>query len=52
MSQASHGNVFLQAIKTVGVAILKLLALCFAWFCKICGWVFLKLSELIFKLAE
>ena len=52
MSQASHGNMFLQAFKTLGIAILKLLALCFAWACKIFGWAFIKLSEIIFKMAE
>ena len=52
MGQASHGNMLLQALRTLAIAILKVLALCFAWVCKICGWVFIKLSEITFKLSE
>ena len=52
MSQSSHENMFLQALRTLGIAILKVLALAFAWSLKIWGWIFTKLSEIVFKLAE
>jgi hypothetical protein len=52
MSQSGHGNMLLQALKTLGVAILKLIAILFAWCLKIIGLAFTKLSELIFKLAD
>jgi hypothetical protein len=52
MSQSNHGNMFLQALKTLGVAILKVFVIVFAWCLKLVGLVFTKLSELTFKLAE
>jgi hypothetical protein len=42
----------LQAFRTLCIALLKMVAILFAWFCKIYGWLFVKLSELIFKLVE
>jgi len=52
MNQSSHGNMLLQALKTLGVAIFKVFIIAFAWCLKIVGLVFTKLSELTFKLAD
>jgi hypothetical protein len=51
-NQSGHGNLLLKALKTLGIAILRVIALLFAWCCKIIGFVFTKLSELTFKLAD
>jgi hypothetical protein len=52
MSSSSPGNMFLQALKTLAIAILKVFAIVFAWCLKIIGLGFIKLSEMTFKLAE
>lgn len=52
MSQGNHGNMLLQALKALGLAIVKVFIIAFAWCLKIVGLVFSKLSELTFKLAE
>ena len=52
MSQSDHRNMLLRALRTLGIAILKFIAIVFAWCLKIIGLAFTKLSELTFKLAE
>lgn len=52
MSQPNQGNMLLQAFRTLGIAFLKVIALIFAWCCKLIGLGFIKLSELTFKLTE
>ncbi len=52
MSQHNQGNTLLHALWILVIAILKVIALVFAWCCKIIGLVFIKISELTFKLTE
>jgi hypothetical protein len=51
MSKPS-GNRLLEALKTLLVAVLRLLALLFGFTLKAVGFILTKLSELTFKLAE
>ena len=52
MGNSSHGNMLLQALRTLGLAVIKVIALLIAWTCKLFGLLFIKLSELTFKLSE
>jgi hypothetical protein len=42
----------IQAFKALLIALLKLLAICFAWCCKIIGIIFLKISEITLKFVS
>jgi len=50
MNNSHTGNMLLQALRSLVIAILKVLALIFAWCCKIIGNILIKISELTFKL--
>jgi len=50
MSRPSLGNSLLSALRMLIVAILKLLAIAFAWACKIAGMTLLKIGEGIEKI--
>jgi hypothetical protein len=50
MSRPTLGNVLLGAIKMLLVAVLKLMAIAFAWACKIAGMTLLKIGEGIEKM--
>jgi hypothetical protein len=52
MNQSNRGNMLLQSIRTLGIAILKVIGLLFAWGFKIIGIGFTAISEFTFRLTE
>ena len=52
MSQSSHGNMLLQGLRGLAVAILKVSALLIGWLFKILALLFTWASEVTFKLSE
>jgi hypothetical protein len=52
MSQSGHGNMLVQALRALVITILKIIALLFAWCCKLIGKGFIFISDLTFKLTD
>ncbi len=52
MSHGNTGHVFLQAIRSIIVSVLKVIAIILGWVCKSIGFIFGKIGEISLNLAE